>query len=75
MHLFATKGAEWIESDNVLKRRINKDDVSAALKALDMHASATKVFLCGPPSMVDDVTDQLSCLDIDKDNVKYEKWW
>ncbi|CAL8467625.1 g7163 [Coccomyxa elongata] len=75
VQLFVTKGAEWIESDNVNRRRINKDDITAALKALGQHASTTKVFLCGPPSMVDDVTDQLSCLGIDRDNVKYEKWW
>ena len=75
MQLFVTKGAERTESEKVCRRRINKDDLSAALQALGPNASAAKVFLCGPPSMVDDVTHQLSCLGLDKNDVKYEKWW
>ncbi|BDA42723.1 Oxidoreductase NAD-binding domain-containing protein 1 [Coccomyxa sp. Obi] len=76
VQFFATKEAERTESGKVYGRRINKDDVSAAFKALGQrNASTAKVFLCGPPSMVDDVTDQLSSLGIAKDDVKYEKWW
>lgn len=72
VQLFATKGAERTESENVYRRQINKEDISSVLKALGQNAS---VFLCGPPSMVDVVTDHLFCLGVDKDNVKYEKWW
>lgn len=54
-----------------------KDDLSAALQMLNSKDASCppKVFLCGPPRMVDDVSHHLTQLGLDSCDMKFEKWW
>ena len=77
LQFFITKESEGSGLGNVYQRRIRKEDLSEALQTLSpKHASSPpKVFLCGPPSMVDEVSQHLSELEVDRKDIKYEKWW
>jgi len=36
---------------------------------------ATRVYVCGPPPMIDDIVRQLEQLGVHEDRVRFEKWW
>ncbi len=77
LHFFVTKQRDGSDSSNGQLKRIRKEDLREALQALSPEpASGTpKVFLCGPPSMLDEISDQLSQLEVNRDDIKIEKWW
>lgn len=55
--------------------RVTKKKLSSTLD--EKFSSKEKVFcyLCGPPQMVKDLTNDLESLGIPKCNIKYELWW
>ena len=55
--------------------RVTKERISSTLK--EKFQSQEKVFfyLCGPPQMIKDLTQDLISLGIPKCNIKYELWW
>ena len=55
--------------------RVTKKKLSSTLD--ENFSSKEKVFcyLCGPPQMVKDLTNDLESLGIPKCNIKYELWW
>ena len=80
LYFFVTKSMGGYDLGNVHVRRIRKEDLGEALQALTAgspkHASGPpKVFLCGPSSMVDEVSQHLSLLQVDRDDIRFEKWW
>jgi len=55
--------------------RVTKERISSTLK--EKFQSQEKVFcyLCGPPKMITDLTQDLVSLGIPKHNIKFELWW
>jgi len=77
LQFYLTKTVQAAESANEPRRRIMKDDLSAALQMLNSKDASCppKVFLCGPPGMVDEVSRHLTQLGVDSCDVKFENWW
>jgi NAD(P)H-flavin reductase len=69
----------------VLRRRISRDDLAAALQRLNQKVSSNLqnvsgvgeviACLCGPPAMVDDLSQTLRSLHVVEANIRSEKWW
>ncbi|XP_054714460.1 oxidoreductase NAD-binding domain-containing protein 1-like isoform X2 [Uloborus diversus] len=53
--------------------RITKDDVIQSIRKL--QAEKTLCYVCGPSNMTDEVASWLHELGIDKEHIRYEKWW
>ncbi|XP_019636081.1 PREDICTED: oxidoreductase NAD-binding domain-containing protein 1-like isoform X2 [Branchiostoma belcheri] len=53
--------------------RITQEDLKAELSCL--HGDHILSYICGPPPMIESMADQLSCLGVDRGNIKFEKWW
>lgn len=67
-------------SDNFHYGRIGRDDLRAALDSLGHDARSEPkrsitAFLCGPPRMVDELSQLLLELVVAQDRIKSEKWW
>ena len=56
-----------------LQGRISHSTIQEAISGLDR--SNCTCFICGPPPMIQDVTDILRKLDIAEHRIHFEKWW
>ena len=54
--------------------RINTDDLRRSLEAFG-NGLPTFCYICGPTSMIQDISNQLQSLGVPKPHVFYELWW
>lgn len=52
--------------------RIEEHDVADSVQTL---GKKTLCYVCGPSTMTDDVANWLLKLGIEKEYIRYEKWW
>jgi len=64
-------------SSAILRRRIDVEFLRESVFDSEsrMKAEQCSTYICGPPTMIDDLVPQLHHLGLSKDKVFYEKWW
>ncbi len=60
------------ETDSLFEGRINREKFDALVKDNPEMLKADAFYLCGPEDMINDVSDGLSYLGVDKDKVNFE---
>lgn len=60
-------------NENIIYRRINKDDIEEALRKLDRDNCY--IYICAPPDMMDDMEDILENIQFDDNKVRIGRWW
>jgi ferredoxin-NADP reductase len=68
----ATDGQAMTDEVEVHNRRIQSSDLAAAL---GQRTDTTFVYLCGPPSFLDDIAAALKALGVPSAHILFEKWW
>ncbi|CAG8459516.1 6217_t:CDS:2 [Paraglomus occultum] len=63
------------ESEFAYGMRISKDVIDTIVDAERDHSMRSKWFICGPPSMEDDIIGWLRARGIEEGRIKFEKWW
>eukprot|EP00039_Didymoeca_costata_P015431 m.262614 g.262614 ORF g.262614 m.262614 type:complete len:282 (-) comp16222_c1_seq36:245-1090(-) len=59
----------------LLPGRITQDAIEKALSTLRSDHQKVRVFLCGPPSMIDDIERMLLSMPQPPDHIHFERWW
>ncbi|KAI9902903.1 hypothetical protein N3K66_002255 [Trichothecium roseum] len=83
LELFVTGAGQTVEVPEgspvkVHRRRITVDDVAAAVGNGPQDRNSSIVYICGPPTMTDELVERLTSTDgvgLDAARVLTEKWW
>lgn len=56
-------------------RRFTVDDLKAIIEKLTQNSKAPVCYICGPPPFIEWCAEQCSKAGLDKNLIRYEKWW
>lgn len=69
---FVTKESSLV-NDEICGRRICREDLLKEVERMKSHD--LMVFICGPPPMIHSLEEMLVSVGVQKEKVRYEKWW
>uniref|UniRef100_A0A915J7J7 Oxidoreductase NAD-binding domain-containing protein 1 n=1 Tax=Romanomermis culicivorax TaxID=13658 RepID=A0A915J7J7_ROMCU len=70
---YVSREPPYTDNPLVKKSHVTREDIMDAVN--EQIASKTKIFICGPPPMIDSVQQILDNASFPKNRIFYEKWW
>ena len=59
----------------IIQRRIGEEDIATHLYSLNFSPAVVMSYVCGPPDMIDCVTQWLAQSGLPQEHIHTEKWW